>query len=405
MPTLKVPFRVNRKLSFILAITIMGIAAMTLTSCKETPAPLPTETDYQTLLTQFNPTYPGRGIADYGDNPVADIPKAYAMILMAELHRYQSQKLDAVPALATSAGKWLLTHSDENKNGVIGWGLPFEWDAYGDGSVNPANAEYTISTAIVVDSLLSWMEADQSAPRKEILATIDKALAPYLAPDCKTPLGLFPFSLQKPDYKYDTFNPSGYMAGEMQHYSQYVENPEKKRLLRQVADRVVQAVLEQKKIDPAGNWYWTYSAQENNANDMAHAGYIMEGLRTYKKYQGNLAAQVDVDKLLDHLKQFPDKKAQYVRAWPVFRKDIKNPARTYDLGMGLFLAASGPDSLGKLKDQFANATFDYKLPTGEYAKYPCQGAGVQALAAKQAPLVIQEYQAYVLYGLSYYLYK
>lgn len=405
MPTLKVRSWVNRKLSFILTMMIISSAAMTLTGCKGALAPLPTEDDYQALLPKFNPAYPGRGIADYGDNPVADIPKAYAMILMAELHRYQSKKLDTVPPLATAAGKWLLSHSDENKDGVTGWGLPFEWDAYGDGSVNPANAEYTISTAIVVDALLNWMEIDQSAPREEILATIDKALEPYLVPDCKTPLGLFPFSLQKPDYQYDTFNPSGYMAGEMQHYSEYVRNPQKRHLMRQVADRVVQAVLAQKKTDPAGNWYWTYSAQENNANDMAHAGYIMEGLRTYKQYQGNLATQIDIDKLLNHLKQFPDKKAKYVRAWPVFRKDISNPARTYELGMGLFLAASGPDSLGGLKDQFANATFDYKLPTGEYAKYPYKGAGVQALTGKQSPIVIQEYQAYVLYGLSYYLYK
>src|SRR5690606_28257631 len=121
--------------------------------------------------------------------------------------------------IGINAGQWLLQHGDENQNGIIGWGVPVAWDAYGDGSINPKDTEYTISTAIAVDALLSWLDFSDADLRAKILDVIERSLEPYLNSSMRTPAGLLPYSLMVSDRRYDTFNPAAYLAGQMQRFS------------------------------------------------------------------------------------------------------------------------------------------------------------------------------------------
>ncbi len=331
---------------------------------------------------------PGKGMVDYPSDGPADIPKAYAMVLLAAVQAQRAQR--GFPEAGRISGLWLLENVDENRNGITGWGVPVAWDAYGDGSVNPASTEYTISTAIVVHALLDWAEATDDAPRGRILDVVLAASKPYFDQTMRTPAGLMPYSLSLSDRKYDTFNPAAYMAGQMQRLSRLVDNPTQSELLRKAADQTMRALLEHRKINSAtGSWYWNYSIQEDNSNDLPHASYIVDGIRTYIFYGGRLATAFDRARVLSHLDEFLGEKSPDIRAWPRLRPEVTLAARSYDIGMALHIACSEP-SMANLRARLIGATPAYKNQDGLYLKYPA--------TLKDRNFVVREYETYMLRG-------
>ena len=65
--------------------------------------------------------------------------------------------------------QYLVDHSDDNNDGEIGWGLGFEWDAFGDGTVNPKGHVYAIETVNVMEA---YMEALESGILPEALIDV-----------------------------------------------------------------------------------------------------------------------------------------------------------------------------------------------------------------------------------------
>jgi len=346
---------------------------------------------YRELRSKLDPEMPGRGVADYADFPVADVPKSYAMVMIAEFERRKSHP-DHSLNLAEKAGLWLLEHSDENGDGVPGWGLPIAWDAYGDGSINPPNTEYCISTAIVTRALLDWLEIDPLAPSERIKTSISEALSRWTDQGLKSPSGLIPYSMTQADRPYDTFNPAIYLAGQMQRYS-VIAPPNLAANLRQAADASMQVLLDQRLTDSNGNWYWTYSIQEKVPNDLAHAVYIMDGVSNYVRYGGRLAGRFNVPLIYGHLRSFLRDDDSYVSDFPTFR-DIEQPARSYDLGIGLWFASQDPILAGTVAPRLARHIPEYRRQDGLYRKYP--KAGDQ----RKDDLAVGEYQAYVLAALA-----
>jgi hypothetical protein len=72
---------------------LTGLATVALVAAKASPShtqPLPPPAIdlpelHKDLRGKLDPAFPGRGITDYPGNTVDDVPKGYAMILMAEL--------------------------------------------------------------------------------------------------------------------------------------------------------------------------------------------------------------------------------------------------------------------------------------------------------------------------------
>ncbi len=353
----------------------------------------PAESDWSTvarsLYANIDQTQPGRGTTDYPGNTVDSIPKATAMVLLAELDRADLGFDPQKKSLARSAGRWLLEHADENHDGVIGWGVPVAWDAYGDGSVNPAHTEYTISTAIVVDALMTWRARDPAAPGKEILDKVGRAFDPYLNRAMRSPSGLAPYSLRESDRPYDTFNPAAYMAGQLQRYSGMVRDAPRQAALRAVADATMESLLRHRQVSARKNWYWNYSVQENVPNDLPHASYVIDGIRTYMAYGGRLSGQFDRYAVVGHMRDFPVEGGT-VRGWPGFRDDVKTPARSYDLGFALYIACS--EGTADLRASLSGSLHRYRTLDGRYAKYPL---GTDTAS----PLVVAEYEAYLYRGV------
>ena len=260
------------------------------------------------------------------------------MVLMGEIERGRLLNLADVPAPGPVAGTWLLDHADENRDGVPGWGLPVAWDAYGDGSINPTNTEYAISTGIAIQALIDWIGASETAPRARILGLVGQALRPYLDRSTWSPSGMLPYSLRESDRRYDTFNSAAFLAGQMQRFSNITDDALLASRLRKTADATMQALLANKQVSPDGSaWYWNYSIQEPVPNDLAHAGFIIDGVTAYMASGGQLSGLFERPKVVANLLQFNDSSAVGVRAWPRFKADASSPARLVDLGVALRL--------------------------------------------------------------------
>lgn len=389
-------FKILRVCLFAVLLGVSACSPDNLTNEKGgAPAVIVGVNDLYRLQLRIDPQHPGRGVTDYPGNKVEDVPKSYAMVLLAELSRKRHAGTANFLDLELEAAKWLMEHADENRDGVIGWGVPVAWDAYGDGSVNPVSTEYSISTAIVIDALLSWSDAVSSPKAIEVLKLLENAAKPYLNSKRWTPAGMLPYSLRENDRKYDTFNSAMYLAGQFQRLAQRIQDKHLANRLTQAADSTVSALLRHKQISPeTGAWYWYYSVSETVPNDLPHASYIAQGLADYVKYGGRLADHIDLDFVFDHINEFiPEKggKARGIRAWPRFRQDITLEARSYDIGMAMHLACSNP-RLFSLRSNLINSLGDYRTSSGEYLKYPVN--------SKHTPLVVAEYESYLYRGLA-----
>lgn len=364
---------------------------LSLAGCNET-APLAKPVDgnqlLQKVMLNIDVDHPGRGLADYPSDEPADVPKSYALILLGAIEEAKQKNLKKVNSLGVRAGEWLIDNADANGNGIIGWGVPIAWDAYGDGSVNPENTEYSISTAIAVDALLGWTTYVDEQKKAEILALVEKALEPYLPESMRTPAGLLPYSLLIQDRKYDTFNSAVYLAGQMQRFAQITPSVELKEALQSAADSTMAALSRNKKIAKgSGSWYWNYSVQEDNPNDLPHAGYIVEGVLTYIDNQGRQASGIDRQKTFQHLMDFFGRDGG-VRGWPAFRPDITTTARLYDLSIAsqLMCRFKGHDS----GNFFLGEVDRYEAPEGGFLKYPYGTEGNRQVA---------EYESYLYRAL------
>lgn len=336
------------------------------------------------VYARFDAAHPGRGVADYPGNTAVDIPKGYASVLMAELQRTRNGIEPQLSSLATVSGRWLLDNARLDSSGRAGWGVPVAWDAYGDGSVNPANTVYSISTGIVVDALLDWMETDPAAPGDEILATVEESLLAFA--NRRSPSGLLIYSLQESDQKYDTFNSAAYLAGQMQRFTKY-SNERVAAQLKSAADATVRSLIDHHYVSPDGGWYWKYSIQDNIVNDLAHASYIVDGLETYVAEGGKLAGEINISAVVNHLKEFVDGDA--VRGWPIMQTNLARPARLYDIGMALVMGCRHT-SLRHLAEVAQRNVDRYRRKDG-FTRNP--------VVDGKDELVVNEYEAYLWRGL------
>ncbi len=381
-------------------VVLCVFAALSTLGCKQ-PAAVP---DLRALATRaasdihaaLPPERPGYGTTDYPGHAEGDVPKSYAMVLLAELDRRGRGWRASEANLARVAGNWLLDHADSNGDGVIGWGLPVAWDAYDDGSTNPAHTEYTITTAIVIDALLSWAERDAAAPRERIRAVVQAAVQPYLDGRNASPAGMAPYSLAAADRRYDTFNPAAYLAGQIQRASLGLDDARERARYLAAADATMQALLQHRQLAPgSGHWYWNYSVQQALPNDLPHAGYMIAGVRAYLEHGGRLADRFDWYAVLHHLEDFRGDAGE-VRAFPNFHRQLKLAARSYDLGFALHLACTETRTAPLVRWLLA-AVEGYRTPQARYLKYPRGSASAPGAAP---PLVVNEYEAYLYRGLT-----
>jgi len=344
---------------------------------------------YTFIKKSLNTEKPGFGKSDYGNFDVVDIPKAYAMFLSAELMQYKSSKDDYNLSMAINAGNWLLNHADLNNNGIIGWGVPVAWDAYGDKSINEKNTEYTIATGIVLNSLMDWLEiAPRSAPKEKILKKIKNAIKPYLKNNIFSNTGLYNYSLKHVDRKHNNFNPAAYMAGQMQRFSNFISDRKLKNNIKLSTDKVMTALIKYRKIDPHGGWYWSYSAEQDTIpNDLAHACYTIDGIMTYIKNNGTLKDLFNIKLILQHAEYFSNYNGENWYFFPSFYEKDRRKPRLYGLGIMLNIYSKYIKNRGKI-NALLQYTQKYKVANGLYSRW------------QNEKVVVTEYLTYLMYGIA-----
>lgn len=282
---------------------------------------------------------PGREIKEYH-------PMAFALIASAEANRYIYTRDRTILKQIVQNVDWLVKNKDINNNGIIGWGVPYAWDAFGDGSVNPANTEYTITTALAVKGLLDTIEAIDKSDivtkliyrnKKDIyLQTAQETIDSFIENKFYTqnPDGtiFFWYSSQKSDAQLVT-NCHTMFVGILQRISSYSIDKNKKNFYRDLADKGMKYLLETK-IEKEGAWYWIYypKSKEPHEDYGVHAAYTVDGLLMYKKNNGRLSSEIDEQKILNGLKLY----IKDGRILEMFSIPERVP-RSWDLGYFLYV--------------------------------------------------------------------
>ena len=119
---------------------------------------------------------PFSGLA-YQADALARAARAVAASDPARSQRYTS--------VAITIANYLVRHDALAPNGQLGWGRPDAWDAFGDGTVNPAHQVYAFQTALVSWALLDVYTLTHNTT---YLTTVERVMASYL-PHSTTRLG------------------------------------------------------------------------------------------------------------------------------------------------------------------------------------------------------------------------
>lgn len=353
-----------------------------------------TETNYINLVRLLNPVSPGSGI-DYYNNEVKDRPMAYGLILSAETKRYKYTKnIDALKN-AKNYFLWIKNNSDLNNNKISGYGLADEWDAFSDGTINPPNQEYTITTGIVINGLLDYYNIATELEKVEIITLVKGCVSPYLRSDNNSPDGLYTYSLNTNDENWSVFNPAIYLAGQMQRFSTIINNNKMRKELIENANKNISILLQHSlENDSTKGMYWNYGIGEhrvvNRPNDLVHALYILEGIKSYDDYNGKLINSKTRKKAVSHLSEFKSKDLWYEFIIPEMQTEKRN-SRLWALGMLLY-TLSDQKKIGPVQNDLLIQISRYKLESGHY-KFRLNDEKV---------MVRQE--AHLLYGMSNFLY-
>lgn len=324
------------------------------------------EREYRAAWRQIDPLSPGRGYDELG-NDQDDHAMAYAYVLSAAAEAYSRCGDRATLELARTSGTWLLSNRDTDGDGVIGWGLPDPWDAFSDGSVNPAHQEYTITTSVVIRGLLDWLEVDPNAPREELLSVVHGAAEPFTAGQRDTAEGLFVYSDSSFDESYEVFNPAAAMAAQLHRLALVDADDPRSVLLRQKSSRVMAVLWSHGMPDSFGGVYWDYGIGEglDRPNDLVHASYIADAVRDYVARGGTGLPSSAVAESGAHLRVFHADSGWRER----FDRADSRPPRLWAVGEALAYFSEMPEFRDSAESLLALLS-DYRIDSGVYAYLP-----------------------------------
>ncbi|MDX6633284.1 MAG: hypothetical protein QOG26_1289 [Solirubrobacterales bacterium] len=351
------------------ALALLAVGLPTTASARTHVGPL-TTAHYRSIVATLDQAHPGRG-REFNHSTRLDEPMTYGGVISAEARRYHATgSTDALDRMRV-CGQWLLDNSDINANGVVGYGLPVAFDAFGDGSVNPPNHEYTVTSAAAMEGLLDWLATDPAAPASAIQATIEGILAPYRGGDGFTPRGLFAYDFFDPDEQADVYNVAALMAAQVQRYSSLVADPERTEL-RGLADASIDGLVDARRTDSRGNHYWRYSSRASRPNDFDHATATAVAIEDYRRYGGSLGSGFDLARVRGSLGRFEVRGRWWhmpsMGRWRDLSRNL--PAHLGALGYGLRAISWSSRRDRAWARSMAEQVKRYRLGWGSYAGAP-----------------------------------
>ncbi|MCE9560280.1 MAG: hypothetical protein K8R88_15190 [Armatimonadetes bacterium] len=360
------------------------------------------EANYLSLLAQFPIDRQGYHLDGFGD--FSDEPMTYGLILLAEGRRYRSSGNSEALDRCRRCVQFLEAHKDVDGDGVVGWSLDRDWDAFADGSVNPKGTVYAITTAIVLDGLSEFYAAAPLADHAGITSLVKEASLDSAAALYKN--GFFAYS-SSPNDPYFVLNASSYFAGALQRA---IVGPWNGFTTDQKTDL-------QSKIDSAtallnaetqpGQSLWPYHAHSSpfygvsyDGNDLVHHTYVVLGLREVDHFGGPVdpsnSPQHEAAMLTFERTGYT---AGYSSAFPGDARypDIENRySDLWGIGSGVVLACE----LGR----FDLAKTWITRMTTQFGPWPRPNMWPTVVAPDQT-YFFGRHAAHALWGMSRYLYR
>ena len=320
----------------------------------------------EAVFAAFDAQHPGRG-ADMGHAEIQDEAMAYALYASAAL-------IADRPGEARTAARWLI--ENHGAPGRTGWGLPFAWDAFSDGSVNPPSTVYGITTALAVRALLDTYEATGD---KTYAKVAEAALTDYATSATRTPNGLYFWYSDQPSDATEVPNVVSMLMGQYARAANLLHRDD----FAQLAGAAFGELMAQRQLD-GGLATWPYSvAKPAGRNDLVHASYVVQGLIDYGRWrhlQLDLAAELSYLRGYIHvgcITNMPEAPAPGTCA---------KPATLWGLGMLLYTLADAGDT--RNAELVAARLEAYRFAPGRYGQH----LGDHVFAPRA--------QAHLLFGLT-----
>ena len=220
-------------------------------------------------------------------------PMTYGLVLSAEAIRLQNDLNDESRRRVEKATRWLLENQDLDKDGKPGWGLPQPWDAWADGTTNPPNHPYTITTAICLEGLLDALavsSASDNIPRDEIRNLMKQVVLRWCREVWSEGYGggYFWYSPNPADDVFGVNAASWFLGSMTRLLSEHgdVFSDAERKLVRNRADALAKAIAQTVQLRE-GRPFWKYAPEPNRfnhdrPNDLVHHIYILWGIETYR---------------------------------------------------------------------------------------------------------------------------
>ena len=303
---------------------------------------------YTKLLSAFPEDHQGAGREPVFPG-VSEQPMTYGLLLSAESLHYRWNRREESKKRIQKAVMWLLGNNDLDNDGKPGWGLPDAWDAFQDNKLNPANHPYTITTAIVLESLLEALaitEFKSSSLSTQILDTIKAVVLRWnneVWSESDPHAGYYWYSPSRDD-AFFVINVNSMMIGVQRRLlSQYesIFSASERCFIEANSDAAVKGIIQQAAFRDSAP-VWPYIAVPNifnrdRENDLIHHSHILWGLELYRSYGGGINIPWTTETALRTLDRF-FLKGQFYR-FPQDHALTKRPARLQ--GPGLALALQG----------------------------------------------------------------
>lgn len=253
---------------------------------------------YLNLLSNYDASTAGKGLDSGERDTVMHYPMAYAVYASAEAIRAAQPGHPDALGNSLTAGMWLARNSDLDEDGEVGWGLPFAWDAFSDGTVNPAHTEYAITTAIVMHALadvIAALDARGHGFREERDKMVEALVAAGRAFVEKrryeeTESGISFWYSHLPCDAYHVLNITSMFSAALECAAKYADE-ERAKSFRSLAARGIEYVnARANRINEIVRWnYYGDAAPKglsDKPNDLVHASYVVAGLQLYGEASG-----------------------------------------------------------------------------------------------------------------------
>lgn len=359
---------------------------------------------YKSLISTFPIGSIGKGSETIFEG-LSHQPMTYGLLLSAEAHQLKNCKNKESFIRINEALNWLLMNADLDRDGIMGWGLPHAWDAFNDGSVNPENHPYTITTAIVIQGLLDALSVPKLLVgdlRKQIANAII-AVCLYWCKNAWTDIeegGYFWYSISKSD-AYFTPNVSSMFLGILSRIlveQKKALTKKQYRLIQTRVDSAAKAIISNVSLE-FGVPFWPYTVtfkepKKERQNDLVHHGYILWGMEIYRTNHHGHSITWSLQQAIQSMDTFIFENKVYEYPQTIAGKNIttfKRPARLWGTGMLLaFYSKYSTDSKTKQLIEIIDKDYGPFPNLKLYPEYFCKDHNLYP-----------RHTSHVLWGLSF----